>query len=220
MNNTILIGLASVLALAGTTAYWWRRERLVKESLTASRDWETNTNATTAVAHEELRAATKAAKRLDARVTDLPERVIALDEERRGLRRELDAVRERWADSWLSHVDMTADGDPPVRVVVFDSWEIDDVRAFAKRAMNEDAITVVVGGDNSFAVAVGDSLSDECSATEIAGSITECAGGGAGGTDRLAIGGGATGALDTACRNVKHSRIQSATVYPNPENDA
>ncbi|UPM44442.1 DHHA1 domain-containing protein [Halocatena salina] len=216
----MFIGLVSVLALTGTTVYWWRRERLVKESLTISRDWETNTNAAPTVAHGELQAATKAAKRLDARITDLPERVTTLDEERRDLRRELDTVRERWADSWLSQVDMTMDGDPPVRVITFDSWELDDVRAFAKRAMREDAITIVVaGGDGSFAVAVGEPLAGEFSATGIASDITGHAGGGAGGTDRLAIGGGATGALDTACRTVKSSLVQSTTISPGPEND-
>lgn len=211
MNNTILIGLVSVIALAGTTVYWRRRERRVKESLTVSRDWERNTNT---VAQAELQAAKKAARRLDAQVTDLPERVTTLDEERRDLRRELDAVRERWADSWLSQSSVATDG-PNVRMVAFDDWELDDARAFAKRALKEDAITLVVArGDDSFAVAVGDSLVGAFSAAEIASDVTEEAGGGAGGNDRLAAGGGATGELDAACRRVKQSLVQSETIQP------
>lgn len=210
MNNTILIGLVSVVALAVTTAYWRRRERIVRESLTVSRDWERNTNN---VGQADLQAAREAARRLDAQVTDLPERIATLDEERRDLRRELDAVRERWADSWLSRSRLTAGDDPNVRVVAFDSWEHDDVRAFAKRAMKEEMITLVVAtGDDSFAVAVGDPLVGAFSAADIASDITTEAGGGAGGNDRLAVGGGATGAVEEACRRVKTDLTQSATL--------
>lgn len=214
MNNTVLIGLVSVIALAGTTAYWRRRERMVKESLTVSRDWETNTNTSTEK-QAERQAAEQAARHLDAQLTDLPERVTTLDEERRELRRELTDVRERWADAWLSQsVGTTGDGSD-VRVVAFDAWELEDARAFAKRAMKGDTITIVVArGDDSFAVAVGDPLAGAFSAADIASDITEQAGGGAGGNDRLAAGGGATDALDVACRRVKRTLVRSETIHP------
>lgn len=207
MNNTILLGFASVVALVGTTVYWRRRARAIKESLTVSREWEANTN--TAVQNRnELRAAQQAAQLLDGRVTELPERVEAVDRERRDLRRELDSVRERWADAWweTNAISETA------HFVAFDRWELPDARAFAKRAMDEHCITVVVAtGDDSFAVAVGDPLVDEFSATDIAAEITEHAGGGAGGTDRLATGGGATASLSDVCRSVTAELSRSNT---------
>lgn len=214
MNNTILIGLVSVVALAGTTLYWRRRERIVRESLTLSREWEQNTATnTTADTRAERQAATDAARQLDATVADLPERVEAIDEERRELRRELDAVRERWADSWWTSRSETATGNDTVRVVAFDRWELPDARAFAKRAMEEECVTIVVAlGDDSFGVAVGESLQTEFSASDIAAEITESVGGGAGGTDGLATGGGATGGLAAACRRVETNLSRSDAV--------
>lgn len=213
MNNTILIGLASIVALAGTTVYWRRRERMVRESLTVSRDWETNT--TNTIEQEDRHAAKKAARELDTTVPKLPERITALDEERRDLRRERDAVRERWADAWWASQTsaLTAGDEPNVLCVAFDRWELPDARAFAKRALDEDAITLVVArGDASFAVAVGDPLVGTFSADEISDEIVEQAGGGAGGNDRLAAGGGATAPLDEACQRVKTEMSRSQTV--------
>lgn len=211
MNNAILIGLVSIVALVGTTLYWRRRERIVRESLTVSREWEQNAASKNAAATgAERRAAADAARQLDAAVTDLPERVGALDSERRELRRELDAVRERWADSWWTRATTESDA---VRVVAFDRWELPDARAFAKRAMEEECITVVVAlGDDSFCVAVGESLQAEFSAAEIATRITESVGGGAGGTDGLATGGGATGDLPAACRRIETDLRRSDAV--------
>lgn len=227
MNNTTLIGLVSGIALAGTTLYWRRRERTVRESLTVSRDWETETNSnpnsnpnsntetnTNNPEQKGRRAAREAAECLDARVEDLPERIAAVDGERRALRRELDAVRERWADSWwkYSFVEMNDSGDPPVLVVEFDCGELPDARAFAKRALKENRITLVAAhGDGSFAVAVGDALLDDFSATDIASEIVDEVGGGAGGNARLAAGGGTTGALGEGCRHVKKNLTRSDT---------
>lgn len=213
MNNTMLIGLVSVVALAGTTLYWRRRERILRESLTLSREWEQNTATTTADTRADRQAATDAARQLDATVADLPERVEALDEERRELRRELDAVRERWADSWWTSRPEAVTENDAVRVVAFDRWELPDARAFAKRAMEEECVTIVVAlGDDSFGVAVGESLQTEFSASDIAAEITESVGGGAGGTDGLATGGGATGDLTAACRNVGTNLSRSDAV--------
>ncbi|HET7324899.1 MAG TPA: DHHA1 domain-containing protein [Halococcus sp.] len=210
-----LLGLVSGIALVGTSLYWQRRERTVKTSLTVSRDWEANTNNTNDGEREAQRAAREAAAHLDARVRDLPERVSALDEERRDLRRELDSVREHWADSWwTAHAGETnTAGDPPVFVVEFDHGELPDARAFAKRAMDEDVITLVAAhGDGSFAVAVGQALSETFSAEDIAREIANEAGGGAGGNERLAVGGGATGALSAGCRHVREQLTQSGMV--------
>lgn len=215
MNNALFVGLVSVVALAVMTLYWRRRERIVRESLTVSREWEQNAvSGNAAATGAEQRAAADAARQLDAAVTDLPERVEALDSERRELRRELDAVRERWADSWwASREATTGSAEPPVRVVAFDRWELPDARAFAKRAMEEECITVVVAlDDDSFGVAVGESLRAEFSASEIATRITESVGGGAGGTDGLATGGGATGDLPAACRRVETALRRSDAV--------
>lgn len=210
MNNTKLISIVSGVALAGMTLYWRRRERMVRESLTVSRDWEANTN-DTGKSHtedrKERRAATEAADLLNARVRDLPKRITSLDEERRDLRHELDSVRERWADSWwTAKVDeaITTSDDPAILVIELDSGELPDARAFAKRAMEEDAITLVAAhGDGSFAVAVGEALSGEFNAEDIACKIADEAGGGAGGNARLAAGGGATGALSESCEQIK-----------------
>ena len=219
MNDTTLVGLASSIALVGTTLYWRRRERTVRESLTVSRDWESNTND---VDRETQRAARKAAERLDARVEDLPDRVTALDDERRDLRRELDAVRARWADSWWGSLsdDRSVDGesngdDPTVRVVEFADGELPDARALAKRAMDGEGITLVVAhGDGSFAVAVDEALADEFSATAIGREIADEAGGGAGGNDRLAAGGGATDALGETAERVRKRLLRTGPLAP------
>ena len=202
MNDKILT-IASGIALAGTTLYWRRREQGVKESLTASREWETN--ATSETERADRRAAREAAEVLDTRVEDLPERVGTLDEERRDLRRELDAVRECWADAlWNARSEPASEndrrGDPPVFVVEFESGELPDARAFAKRALEEHAITLVAAhGDGSYAVAVGEELSEEFDASDIADDLASDVGGGAGGNERLAAGGGATGGLTAGC---------------------
>jgi alanyl-tRNA synthetase len=214
MNNTT-IGLVSGIALAGMSLYWRRREQTVRESLTVSRDWESNTNAND-TDREERQAAQKAAEHLDARVEDLPERIAALDEERRDLRRELDAVRERWADSWWeSHLDRSGGTDDfPIHVIEFDHGELPDARAFAKRAMNEEGVTLIAAhGDGSLAVAVGEALSAAFDATDIAREITDEVGGGAGGNARLATGGGTTGALGEKCLRVSE-KLERVMVAP------
>jgi alanyl-tRNA synthetase len=210
--NDKLLAIASGIALAGTSLHWRRREQVVKESLTASREWETN--ATSETERADRRAAREAAETLDARVEDLPERVGTLDEERRDLRRELGAVRERWADAlWRAHseADPTSESDdPPVFVVEFESGELPDARAFAKRALDEDAITLVAAhGDGSYAVAVGEALIEEFDASDIATDLADAVGGGAGGNERLAAGGGATGALGDGCRRVREKLRRS-----------
>jgi alanyl-tRNA synthetase len=210
MNNATLIGLVSGIALVGTTLYWRQRERTVRESLTVSRDWETNTK-TNDDEREEQRAARKAAEHLDTRVEDLPERIATLDEERRDLRRELDAVREQWAESWwMMRADADGDTDDPVHVIEFDSGELPDARAFAKQAMNEDGIHLIAAhGDGSFAVGVGEAWISDFNAADIAREIADRAGGGAGGNDRTASGGGGTGALGEICRDVKEELLRT-----------
>ncbi|WP_049999118.1 DHHA1 domain-containing protein [Halococcus sediminicola] len=218
--NEKLLTIASGIALAGTSLYWRRRERIVTKSLTATRDWEANATGETDRAVG--RAAREAADHLDAGVEDLPERVRAVDEERRDLRRELDTVRERWADAlWRARSDTDAGdaddggrGDPSVFVVEFEHGELPDARAFAKRAIEDEAITLVAAhGDDSFAVAVGEELSEVFSAEDIADELADEVGGGAGGTDRLAAGGGATGALGDGCRRVRERLFQSDAVH-------
>ncbi|WP_435078145.1 DHHA1 domain-containing protein [Halococcus sp. AFM35] len=211
MNNRLLT-VVSGIALAGTTLYWRRREQVVKGSLTASRDWETN--ATSETERADRRSAREAAEVLDTRVADLPERVASLDEERRDLRRELDAVRERWADAlWRAHAEAdpaSESDDLPVFVVEFESGELPDARAFAKRALDKDAITLVAAhGDGSYAVAVGEELSEAFDASDIADDLADAVGGGAGGNERLAAGGGATGALGDGCRRIRERLTQS-----------
>lgn len=210
--NEKLLTIASGIALAGTSLYWRRRERRVKKSLIASRDWEASATGETDRAVG--RAARAAADHLDASVEDLPERVRAVDEERRDLRRELDTVRERWADAlWRVRSDTDAGddgrrGDPPVFVVEFEHGKLPDARAFAKRALEDEVITLVAAhGDDSFAVAVGEELSEAFSAEDIADELADEVGGGAGGTDRLAAGGGATGALGDGCRRVRERLV-------------
>jgi alanyl-tRNA synthetase len=211
--HTALISFASGIALAGTTLYWRRRERAVRESLTASRDWETNVNSNTDIAWDDQREAQEAAELLDARVEDLPERITALDEERRDRRRELDAVRERWAGWTIRADDTTPPTDPPVHVIEFEHGELPDAQAFAKHAMNEDGIHLIAAhGDSSFAVTVSEALSDSHSAEDIARKIVAEVGGGAGGNDRMASGGGGSDVLGEACRHIKKKLTRSDTV--------
>lgn len=210
MNNTILTGFVLGIALIGMTLYWRRRERMVRKSLTASRNWDENRhmNDTT---WEDQREAQEAAELLDARIEDLPERVTALDEERRDLRRELDTVRERWAAWWLSQSELNT--DTTVHVLEFDHGELPDARAFAKHAMNENGIHLIAAhSDNSFAVAVSERLSDTHSAEDIAREIVAEVGGGAGGNDRMATGGGGNGTLSEACEHVTEKLRRSNAV--------
>lgn len=207
MNSTILIGLAGI-ALVVSNLYWWRRERTVRNSLIVSRDWETATNT---VEQVDRRAPQEAAEQLDARVEDLPERIAALDEERRDLRRELDTVREQWADSWWTAREAVTENDP-VLVVEFDRGELPDARALAKRAIETDRITLVAAhGDGSFAVAVGDGVDGDFSAKEIATDLADVVGGGAGGNARLAAGGGTTESLGEGCRRIKEQLLGRQT---------
>lgn len=186
-----------------------------------SRDWEANTTSKEQEDREERRAAKEAAEHFDARVRDLPERIEALDEERRNLSHELDAVRERWTDLWwTSQADETLptndepNGDiPTVRVIEFDDGELPDVQAFADRAMNENGITLIAAhGDSSFAVAVSEALTAEFNAENIACEIAEKAGGGAGGSARFASGGGATDALSEACQHIRENLVQADSI--------
>ena len=96
MSRTKLASIALSIALLGMNLYWRRRERIVRESLTASRNWQDTTEE---FQREDRRAAREAAETLNARVEDLPERIERVDEERRDLRRELDRVREQWVDA-------------------------------------------------------------------------------------------------------------------------
>lgn len=207
MNSTILIGLAGIVIVV-TNLYWWRRERTVRSSLTVSRDWETTSNT---VDQAERRAPQEAAEQLDARVEDLPERVAALDEERRNLRRELDTVREQWANAWWTARDAGNESDR-VLVVEFDHGELPDARALAKRAIETDRITLVAAhGDGSFAVAVGDRVNGDFSAREVATDLADVVGGGAGGNARLASGGGTTGSVEEGCQQIKEQLLRAQT---------
>jgi|GEM_PF-5637667 len=212
--NERRLALVGGIALVATAGYWRRRERRVRESLTASREWAAN--ATNETDREGLRAAEAAAEHLDARVEDLPQRIATLDEERRDLRRDLDGVRECWADTlWHARFDRGNDAekpsdDGPVRIVEFGRGELADARALAKRASDEVGITLVAAhGDDSFAVAVGEELATAVSAADIADDLADEAGGGAGGNERLAAGGGATGALGEGCRRVRDRLLRS-----------
>lgn len=210
--------LVGGIALVATVGYWWRRERRVRESLTTSREWAANT--TDETDREGLRAAEAAAERLDARVEDLPQRIAALDEERRDLRRDLGEARERWADAlWHARFadDETDDGESldgdPVRIVEFERGDLADARALAKRASDEAGVTLVAAhGDGSFAVAVGEELATTLGATDVADELAAEVGGGAGGNKRLAAGGGATGALGDGCRRVRDQLLGPETI--------
>ncbi|EMA56190.1 alanyl-tRNA synthetase [Halococcus thailandensis JCM 13552] len=208
--------LVGGIAFVATCCYWWQRERRIRESLIASREWAANTAGE--IDREGLRAAEAAAERLDARVEDLPQRIATLDEERRDLRREVSTARERWADAlWHARFSRENDGgrsfdDGTVRTIEFERGELADARALAKRASDEAGVTLIAAhGDGSFAVAVGETTTDEFSATDIADDLADEVGGGAGGNERLAAGGGATGALSEGCQRIQDHLLQSDT---------
>lgn len=207
-DRTVSVVLGTLLVVANL--YWWRRERTVRESLAVSRDWEADGSGDDRQKGE-LAAARTAADVLDTRPEALPDRVEAVDEERRELRRETDRLRERWARTWWE----ARSGDPvstdESRVVTVDlpHGGMEDVKAFAKRALEDDhAIALVTARENgAFAVAIGAALREEFDASEIA---TGLAGdGGAGGSEHLAMGGNDDGVPEETVERVR-DRIEAA----------
>lgn len=191
--------------------YWWRRERTVRESLAVSRDWEADGSDDDEEKGQKLAAARNAADVLDTRPEALPDRVEAVDEERRELRRETDKLRERWARTWWQarSSDPMPTDEPHVVTVDLPRGGMDDVKAFAKRAIEDDhAITLVTAREQgAFAVAIGAALREEFDAPEIA---TGLAGdGGAGGSEHLAMGGNDDGLPEETVERVRN-RIEAA----------
>ena len=211
MNRTKLVSIALSVALLGTNLYWRQREHTVRESLTASRNWHDTTQG---FQEGDMRAAQEAADALNTRIEDLPERVERVDEERRDLRRELDRVREQWVDAWWNaRVQRPIDLDGPhVLAVMLENGTTADVEAFAENASEHDqGITIVAGqADGAYAVAVGDTQTEEFGAADIAEDIAAIAGGGAGGSVRLAVGGGATGDLEEAIEAARDRIVRTS----------
>ena len=88
------------------------------------------------------------------------------------------------------------------------------MEAFAEDASEHDrGITIVAGqADDAYAVAVGEALTEEFSAADIAEKIAAVAGGGAGGSTRLAVGGGTTGDIEKAIETARN-RIERTSTF-------
>lgn len=190
MNKRTVSTLAMSGLLVATNLYWRRREQAVREGMAASEEWEESEG----VHREEIRAAEAAAKALDTRPADLPEKARVLNRRVRDLESELDDLRRRWVETWWAArteaaVDPT---EPHVLSVRLDDGTLSDAETFGERtAENDREIAIVTAhADSTFVVTVGDALTDEFSAATLAQDLTDRAGGGAGGSDQYATGGG------------------------------
>ncbi|MBV0925212.1 alanyl-tRNA synthetase [Halomicroarcula limicola] len=216
-----------VVIILGTNVYWWRRERITRQSLTHSRERleaAPNEQNDTRVPQgdgtniQRKRAAEAAAEMLETAPETLPEEVYQLEQKVRSLQGELTDIRTQWADSWWNarsapSVDETS---PHLYTVELPDGKLAEAKAFAKRAVDDEyGITIVsVSGEDVFAVGVGDAMVPRFNAEDIADQITEIGGGGGGGDNRVATGGGvaeleqATNQIASRIRN----RIQSETI--------
>lgn len=212
MNKTTLAALVPAVIAVLSNVYWRRRERIVRESLTTSRELEERGD----FDRSELATAREAASTLNTRPEDLPEKVEQLDEKIRVLHAELEDSRDRWARAWWDarRLSPVRPDEPSVVVATIPDGELSDVEALAQLlSEKEHGIALLAGGgDGSFGVVVDDRLTDEVSAAALANEIGELAGGGGGGSDHYAIGGGATGDLDEAVTSVRERLERTMTV--------
>lgn len=190
MNKRTLAELAIGSALvAGTNLYWRRREQAVRDGLTTSRKRQESGG----FQREEVRAAEEAADALNTRPADLPEKVEALDEKVRKLNHDLDSLRKRWVDTWWSaRMQQPIDpSEPHVLSITLEEGTLSDAEAFGERtAMDEWGIAIITAhADSTFVITVGEELSDEFGAADLAQELSDRAGGGAGGDDHYATGG-------------------------------
>ena len=202
MRRYRLGGIGSVVAVVAVNLYWWRRERLVREGLTVSRDWKVASN----IAQGDVREATEAAgtslENLPEEVSRLQERIEAQEATLAQHSTRLGSVRARWARSWLETVRDYAlePGVPQVLGRVIPGGETADAEAMAQQTEEHDQLVAVIGadGDGTFVVTVGEDLTDDFSAADLARELAEEVGGEAGGSPRWAMGGGANGPLEPA----------------------
>lgn len=190
MNKRTTAGAVLCGALIGTNLYWKRREQSLREGLTTSLERQESAG----FEREELRAAQEAAATLNTRPEDLPEKAEAIDSKVRKLNRKLDALRDQWVETWWSArtqqpIDSSA---PHVHSLELPEGTLSDAEAFGERtATDERGVAVIVAqADSTLVVTVGDELSGEFSAADIAQEIADRAGGGAGGSEQYATGGG------------------------------
>lgn len=130
---------------------------------------------------------------LNCHPEEVVETVEALDERVRELVKSRDDVRTRWIDYWWEAVvEESEDYHQGPLVVSLEEGSFDDVQQLAKSGSERDRVMVIVYSpeEEAFAVGVSDDLHDEFDASEIAQRIAEAGNGGAGGSKKLATGGG------------------------------
>lgn len=194
--------MGSLLALVGTNAYWKRRERAVREGLSVSHDWEATAGATQRDLYEAAEVADTSPEELTAEIERLHERIEAQERDLAQYSTQVGSVRARWARLWWDALtsDRVPTTEPHVLGVVIPGGETADAEALAKQVTSSDNCVAIVGaeGDRTFVVQVGEALIDDIAAVDLARELTDAVGGGAGGSDRAATGGSATGDLESA----------------------
>lgn len=202
MNWRRLAGVGSLLALVGSNVYWRRRERTVREGLSVSHDWEAAAGVTQRDLYEAAEVADTSPDELTGEIERLHERIEAQERDLAQYSTRMGSVRARWTRLWWDALTTEAApaDEPHALGVVIPDGETADAEALAKRAAEHEEVVTVVGAetDRTFVVKVSASLTDTVAAVELAQELTDVVGGGAGGSDRSATGGGATGDLESA----------------------
>lgn len=197
MNKDRLIELGLLVALLATIRYWRKREASLRASLTVSREW---TAPAAAERPTDDGASAEAARLLDTRPEDLPERVAALTGKVDELTNDLERARANWAARWWTARQGSLD-EPFVAVVDLSDGELADAKALTKAAPEGVAgVAIVVAGDGTLAVAVTGGL--DHAASDVAKEVAQAAGGNAGGTGQMATGGGDAARLPDAAETV------------------
>jgi alanyl-tRNA synthetase len=192
----VLAGLVVFLAI---NAYWWNRLRAVERGQRTSEEWDEAIDGQQFVAGtvdtEREALLNRAAAKADVPPEELPQRIDEFDDKIRDLRSRIEKMRSGWVSTyWRALADEAVDlTTPHVVVVALEDGVHDDARAFGIHAMEQDreVVIAVAHADETFAVGVSESLTDEFGVTAdgIANELTEGMAGGAGGMESLATGG-------------------------------
>lgn len=188
MSNLLIFLISSVLLLLifVTNIYWYRREGLVRKSIQMSKYWDDRNPLYETTPDRRIK---EIAEKLDIRVDEVPQAVDSLQNKIQSLQRSLDSSRESWAASTRDALKNHGSVSPTQPLIIeLQQGCMDDAQALAK-VINRDGLTLIFAHqDYSFVVKAGEESPK--SAVGIAKMSMEEASGGAGGTDRLAQGGG------------------------------
>ncbi|MXR19473.1 hypothetical protein [Halobacterium bonnevillei] len=194
MNSMITALLVAGVILAVTNAYWYRREKALRDGLETSVGWD-ETIAGLDGADTADRRLDAVADILDTSVEDVPAAARSLDSKVRDLQRSVEETRETWAGIAANALRTDAVEPDDVLVVHLVGGTGEDARALSS-ALDQDNLTAVCAHEDVTFVLTAGTMSDE-SAIAVARAAMVDAPGGVGGSETLAQGGGDTDCFDS-----------------------